>query len=119
MNRRSFYYLFAIMAGLSLVLYSIALMPAFLQPSKPLVLSPGQIRGMALISQGSYYTLNFEQQNQIVQAINGYVDMQMAQQKMPSQKDRIPALQTGAPAAEKLVIYFFDKPEWTIPLKED
>lgn len=103
MNRRSLIYLVSTIVVCSLILLVIGLLPRLLQPAKPLILPPNDVRGMAFLSKDQPYTLNFEQQNQIVQAIN--------------QGEKIPQLQTCAPSADKLVIYRFNQSDWIISME--
>ncbi len=92
---RPFAYLAVSTIVLSILLVFIALMPKILHSRKQEILSYNHVRGMAVERQGQLYTLNFEQQNHMVAAIN--------------QNDAIP---------EKLIIYRFNQPDWIIEPRE-
>lgn len=100
MSLISFLYLFVTGALLALLLYLIALAPMFEKAPAQAVLSYNGVRGMAIESDGVLYTLNFEQQNSVVTALN--------------KNEKVPQLETCAPSMDKLIIYRFDAPEWVI-----
>lgn len=95
-------YLFVSVSVLALVLLLIALAPTWQAPPKQLILPYNDVKGMAVESGGVLYTLNFDQQKQVVAALNrgtGLPDMEMY-----------------APSVEKLIIYRFNASEWVIPV---
>ncbi len=95
MRLRTLTYLAVTTIVLSTVLIFIAFMPKLLHSRKQEILSYNDVRGMAIERQGLLYTLNFEQQNRMVAAIN--------------QNDAI---------QDKLIIYRFNHPDWVIEPRE-
>lgn len=63
-------------------------------------LSPYEVRGIAVISQEKPYTLNFEQQNQVMEILNRAIPV-----------GHVGNAERKKPPFEKVVIYRFDKPE--------
>jgi hypothetical protein len=96
MNFRSFLYLAVTAVLLSASLIFIGLMPYWQGSIQRPVLSPNDIRGMAVESNGLLYTLNFEQQNHVVNALN---------------TGKNPTIEGCAPSFERLIIYRFDAPD--------
>jgi hypothetical protein len=105
MSLISFLYLFITGALLAILLYLIALAPRLDDAPPQSVLAYNEVRGMAVESEGVLYTLNFEQQNRVVAALN--------------RKEKIPNLETCAPSMDKLIIYRFDAPEWVLNLAKE
>ncbi len=95
MRLRTFTYLAVTTIVLSTVLIFIAFMPKLLHSRKQEILSYNDVRGMAIERQGLLYTLNFEQQNRMVAAINH-----------------------NDPIKNKLIIYRFNHPDWVIEPRE-
>lgn len=102
MSLISFLYLFITGAVLAILLYLIALAPKLDDTPPQSVLAYNDVRGMAIESDGLLYTLNFEQQNRVVAALN--------------RKEGIPNIETCAPSMDKLVIYRFNAPDRVINL---
>ncbi|MBA3238650.1 MAG: hypothetical protein H0T62_09945 [Parachlamydiaceae bacterium] len=95
MNMRFFLYLFLSGSVLAFLIAFIALLPTFKPHPKENVLSYNDVRGMAVESDGILYTLNFEQQNQVITALN--------------KGEGFPEMQMGAPTVDKLIIYRFSQ----------
>lgn len=95
MNIYFFLYLFLSGSVLALLIASIALVPMFKPHPKENILSYHDVRGMAVESNGLLYTLNFEQQNQIIAALNN--------------GESFPKMYV--PTADKLIIYRFSQPD--------
>lgn len=85
---------------MAILLYLIALAPMLEQKPPQSVLAYNEVKGMAIESEGKLYTLNFEQQNQVVAALN--------------KKENIPEIKTCGAPGEKLIIYRFNAPEWVL-----
>lgn len=100
MSLISFLYLFITGALLAILLYLIALTPQLEKTPPQSVLAYNDVKGMALEGEGKLYTLNFEQQNRIVAALN--------------QRKKIPEIKTCGITGEKLIIYRFNAPELLI-----
>lgn len=100
MSLISFLYLFITGALLAILLYLIALAPMLEKVPPQSILAYNNVRGMAIESEGMLYTLNFEQQNRVVAAIN--------------RREKIPEMETCAISMDKLVIYRFNAPEWVL-----
>ncbi len=103
MSLISFLYLFVTGALLAFTLYVIALAPMFEKTPEQRILSYNEVRGMAIESDKLIYTLNFEQQNWVIAALN--------------KNEKIPQLKTCAPTMDKLIVYRFNQPEWVINYK--
>lgn len=70
----------------------------------PRYISPNDVRGMAVEHDGHLYTLNFQQQNQLIDIFNRskvIVASDMANRKITPEK---------VPAIQKIIIYRFDAP---------
>jgi hypothetical protein len=94
MSLRSFLYLAVTGCLLTLLLAFTALMPKWQGHAPQSILSYNDVRGMAVESQGLLYTLNFDQQNRVVAAINN--------------GEPLPAMDICAPSMDKLVLYRFN-----------
>ncbi len=90
-----FTYLAVTTLALSSVFIFIAFMPQLLHSRKQELLSYNEVRGMAVEIHSILYTLNFEQQNRMVAAINH-----------------------NDPIKNKLIIYRFNHPDWVIEPRE-
>lgn len=73
-------------------------------PSKHL--SPNAVRGMAIEHQGVLYTLNFEQQNELVQVFN----------RATALAPETPKASLEAPPVKQVVVYRFNAPDMHIGL---
>lgn len=77
---------------------------------KPAILSQKDVKGSAIIHKDILYTLNFKQQNSLVEAINSSISIVKA-----NEKDRI-----AKPDFDRLVIYRFNQPDLEItPIEFD
>lgn len=68
-------------------------------------ISPYDVRGMAVVHLGKPYTLNFDQQNYVVEALNKALPV-----------GRLRANPAIARPFEKLIIYRFNQPDIDLPL---
>ena len=79
------------------VILALNVMPVFFQDAPPKYLTPGEIQGSAAQAGNAFYTLNFEQQNALIDAINASSKVETAQE---GRKDTSFAI-------EKIDLYFF------------
>lgn len=82
------------------VAFLLNIMPPFASETK-IILSPGEIEGMAMMYNGKLYTLNFEQQEAMIKIINRSIPVGKKNSDERSTK----------PNFDKLVIYQFNKPQ--------
>lgn len=98
MNVRFFLYLFLTGSLLAFLIASIALVPSLKHHPEESILSYNDVQGMAVESNGVVYTLNFEQQNQVIAILNRGEDLAKME-------------------VDKLIIYRFKQPEKIIYIK--
>jgi hypothetical protein len=100
-SRSIFYMTFAVLAGFAVIL-AMNVAKAF-KEFAPRYLSPNDVRGMAIEHNNLLYTLNFEQQNAVLQILNQSVPI--GPQISPKEESPL------KPAFERLVIYRFQAPD--------
>ncbi|MCB1148649.1 MAG: hypothetical protein KDK48_00650 [Chlamydiia bacterium] len=84
----------------AVILLSTNLLQVVLVKPSDQILKPDEVRGMGVVAGGQEFTLNFEQQNQVVAALNALKAAKNSE---------------GAPLFfEELIIYRFDQPSWTV-----
>jgi hypothetical protein len=100
---RSVLYLVVTGIVLTVLLGGIALIPEWQMPTQQGILAYNDVRGMAVESQGLLYTLNFNQQNRVVAALNARASIHLESMCVTE--------------IEKLVVYRFNAPDWVIAIK--
>ena len=100
-NRTIFYMTFTVIAGI-LVILGINAAQAF-GSFRPKYLAPNDVRGMAIEHNKLLYTLNFEQQNALLEILNHSIPIDS---KIPQEDQSKTPLEF-----ERLVIYLFEGPD--------
>jgi len=96
----------AVLAGFAIILAMNAISMLGIAPSK--YLSPNDVRGVAVEHSGKLYTLNFTQQNELVEILNRLI---------PVGKDIVEKRKVDAPQesqVSKIIIYRFNAPDLEI-----
>lgn len=92
----------AVLAGVAVLLVMNSISRLGIMPSK--YLSPNDVQGMAVEHNGKLYTLNFEQQNQLVNILNRSIPVgEELVEKRKIQVDHTPEI-------KKIIIYRFKAP---------
>ena len=91
------FYMTALVLAAILVLFGFNLISMFWNPYPETYIAHNQIRGMATQYHGKLYTLNFDQQNEVIDLLNKAVAVTPDQQ-----------IEGTKPEIEKLIIYRFN-----------
>lgn len=102
-TRLTFFMILAVLAGFAAIL--IMNMAALLGVIPARYISPNDVRGIAVEHHQKLYTLNFAQQNELVEILNRSIPV--GQELVESRKADI----SDAPEIEKIIIYRFNAPD--------
>lgn len=101
-------FLASLIAAFIVLLLALKIAPIFLNAKNEKYLSFNGVRGMAIIHKNKPYTLNFDQQNSMIEMLNLSIPLQ-----------KLPANQAKTPVNfEKIIIYQFDTPDLVLKPKE-
>lgn len=101
MDNRSLTYLTAIVLAGTGILLVMNILPIFWSPVNEKYLSYNGVKGIAVVHDGKYYTLNFNQQNETIDMLN--MSLKVGKQSVQSSE--------GKPSFDKIVIYLFNAPD--------